>query len=531
MLISLKSISSKHWIVAIIAFSIVLRFNHIDQPYVDVFSWRQTSTAMMADNYYRTNWNIFFPEVSWGGPGPNYQGREFQTVSYISALLYTIFGQQDWIGRSVAAAFGVWGIFALYQLVRRVWDEESALVSAAVMAILPGGIFIDRSFLPDPVMVALMVTSLWMLAVHSQTGSRRALMVAGAIFTWGALSKITGLMVGLPAIYMMLTILRRQKELSLRRLVPIAVAGTISLVPVVAYYLWAKHLASSYPPYHFAGSGNWIWVKGIGAWLEELYYLPELFQSGRYWLWTPPVAILAAIGIIAPSFRARSSQPAPWTFHWWLFAAGLYYFIGARELVDNPWNFHIFNPAVAALAGQGIVAIVALVAAVVPPMLPEQSVWHRHAKSAIAIFCITAAIATITGVGHVRLKSLYARPYGQESYELGLMLRAVSEPDDLVVTMASDIGDPNVIYYSRRRGWTFPPASNDIDWSRLPEDDADSIRMFEDLQSRGAAWLAIARERQKDFWTQHPQLVEYVEGNFERQSEGNAGWIYRMQRP
>ena len=71
----------------------------------------------MADNFYDTNWNIFYPEVSWGGDGPNYQGREFQTVSYLAALLYVIVGQQDWVGRSVAVMFGLWGIFALYQLV------------------------------------------------------------------------------------------------------------------------------------------------------------------------------------------------------------------------------------------------------------------------------------------------------------------------------------------------------------------------------------------------------------------------------
>jgi nitrate reductase gamma subunit len=60
-------------LIAILVAAALLRFNHITQPFVDAFSWRQSSTAMMAENFYRRNWNIFYPEVNWTGPGPNYQ--------------------------------------------------------------------------------------------------------------------------------------------------------------------------------------------------------------------------------------------------------------------------------------------------------------------------------------------------------------------------------------------------------------------------------------------------------------------------
>jgi len=65
---------------------------------------------------------------------------------------------------------GLWGIFALYQLVRLVWDEKHALVSATVMAVLPGSVFVDRSFLPDPAMVSLITTCLWMLVAYHFAG-------------------------------------------------------------------------------------------------------------------------------------------------------------------------------------------------------------------------------------------------------------------------------------------------------------------------------------------------------------------------
>ncbi|MHB1179978.1 MAG: hypothetical protein ACYCZO_16830, partial [Daejeonella sp.] len=103
-----------------------MRGQDITQPFIDAFSWRQASTAMMAENFFKNSWNIFYPEVNWTGAGPGYQGREFQTVSYLAAILYQVFGQHDHIGRMIAISFGLWGIFALYKLVLLVWDKKHA---------------------------------------------------------------------------------------------------------------------------------------------------------------------------------------------------------------------------------------------------------------------------------------------------------------------------------------------------------------------------------------------------------------------
>ena len=135
-------------LIAILLVSIAMRAQAMFQPFVDGFSWRQTSMAMMADNFYRTSWNIFLPEVSWTGPGTSYQGREFQTVTYLTALLYNVFGQHDWVARGVRIAFSVWGTLAFYLLLRRLWDVPRAMTGSAVYAVMPGAVLVDRSFLP-----------------------------------------------------------------------------------------------------------------------------------------------------------------------------------------------------------------------------------------------------------------------------------------------------------------------------------------------------------------------------------------------
>lgn len=506
-------------IAGILLLALGLRLYQVTQPFTDAFSWRETSVAMMAENYFRTSWNIFYPTVNWSGPQPGYQGREFQTVSYIAALLYLVFGQVDWLGRVVPLLFGVWGVFALYQLVRRVWDEQHALAAAAIMAVLPGGVLVDRSFLPDPAMVALVVTSFWMLVAYLQTERPRYLLLAGLIGAWGFCTKIPGLIVGLPMLYAAVAILGR-RILRPKQLAALAGFGALALVPVVAYYLWARHLALTYPPYHFAGDGNWVWQDGLAAWLQKRYFLPQLWRHYKGWMWTYPVIMLVAAGVIARPPHVQAAEPGPrkarWVFHWWLFAGLIYYGIGAQELTANPWNFHILNPAAAALAGYALV----LVARLARQML------HRAAAPVAAV----ALLAAVVAFGQAGLNDWY-RPYSDQSYRMGLALSKISQPGDLVVTVGHSYGDPVPIYYSRRHGWGFPPADPAYAWDRLPSDDKVAIGWLADLRGKGGRWLAIVGERRKEIWQRHPELAREIERTCELKAEAGDYIIFRMLSP
>jgi 4-amino-4-deoxy-L-arabinose transferase-like glycosyltransferase len=510
------------WLLAgVLVMAAVFRFSTITQPFTDALNWREAWNATMARNFHRGNWNIFYPEVNWCGSVPGYAGVEFQTITYIAALFYAIAGEHEWVGRSVAAFFGLWGIFALYQLVRRVWDEERALLSAAVMAFLPGGVFIERSFLSDPAMVALMTTSAWMLIVYLQTDRLRFLLFSGAIGTWGVLTKPPGLVVGFAMIYATLTILRFRNKLKPRRLSVMGVVAVLALVPVIAYYLWALHLGRSYPPY-VPFTGFSLWDQGLHQWWDENYFLGRLVWWFSGWLWTPPVIVLVVLGILLP-LRAfdpekRTPAKAPWLFHWWLLGILPLYVVAAKELVLNPQNFHIINPAAAALSSDAIMTITWFLARIVRP---SSSVVVR--TSVIAVSLIIIAVSGTIAL----IRMCY--PYAQRDYELGLALRRISQPRDLVVTMASVLGDPIVIYYSQRRGWLFPPPPV-VDVSALPEDDHASIRMFEELRAEGAVWLGMVASQQAKLKRDHPVLLAHFQRTC-RLDERNPKWFIYSINP
>jgi 4-amino-4-deoxy-L-arabinose transferase-like glycosyltransferase len=512
-------------ILMILLVALVLRLYRIDQPLIDAFSWRQTSTAMMAENLYRQNWNILYPEVNWSGPGPNYRGREFQTVAYISALLYTIFDQQDWIGRGVSIAFSLLGVFALYQLVRRIWDEERALLAAAILAVIPVSIFIDRSFLPDPAMVALITTSFWMVMAFLQTNKLRYLILACFSGSLGLLTKIPGLIIGLPIAYAAIAVILPDWKRRYRDVFLLLGAAIVVLAPVVAYYQWAIYLARTYPPYHFAGWGNWIWNYGLSSWWSERFFISKLSHHTIDWLWTAPVLLLALAGILIPLFvrskRAREGPTSeegrntPWVFHYWILAGLIYYAIGAWELVNNPWNLHILSPAFAALAAQGTI----LVSKQVGRLLRFRKVQILH----------VGFVLLISSVWWKSTDFLYWS-YAKDSMQVGLALQAISEPDDLVMTIAESVGDTVGTYYSRRRGWVFPPPPT-VDWGMIPEDDETSIQLFEELRAQGADWFGIVNLQYDQLWADHRVLAEYISRASKVQVKTEGYVILRLLQP
>ena len=426
-----------------------LRLLYINQPFIDLASWRESDDATIADNFFRGHLNIFLPEISWNGPGPNYVGYEFQLTTYLASVLYHLLGSHDWIARGIAVGFGVWGVFVFYKLVCRAFDEKQALVSCAVYAVTPIGIFVDRSFLPDPIMVSLVLTSFWMLVAYLQDGRPKYLTIAVAAAIFGLLTKISGAIVGLPALYAIVHQMPTRAGAQLKYFCQMFAASILVLVPVVTYYAWAIHVSKTYPPYHVAAKENWIWDSSFKLWFESNYFLPKFAYLAVHWLWGIPLLGLASIGLLsAPINYGKASLP--WLFHFWLLAVAIFYAFGARELVINIWNLNIADPALAGLAAQGLLVL-----------------WIATSRFGKVVLLLL--VIAVHGLALKNLRVLY-HPYARESRELGLALARASQPTDLVVTIARDIGDPTAIHYSHRRGWVFPPPWPGVSWGDIVDE-------------------------------------------------------------
>ncbi len=495
------------YLLSILIIAIVLRVWLIDQPYIDVLSWRQTSTAMMAENFFKTNSNIFYPQVNWSGPGPSYNGREFQTISYISALLYHVFGQHDWIGRLVAVIFGVWGIFAFFRLVEIVWNSAHALAGAFVMAVMPLSILVDRSFIPDPVMVALVVTFLWLFVRYLQTQEQKYLVLSALFGCLGFLTKLPGMLIGLPALYAFIHISKAGNQLTAFRTKRVVFAGVIVFIPVVLYYLWARHLSVSYAPYHFAGAGNWVWNEGLASWVSSKYFLGNFYRIAQHLMWGPVISVLFFLGLLSFPLSIKKADEivhnakAPYFFHFWLLAFAFFYAIGARELTTNFWNFHIIDPVIAAFAGRSIVSV-----------FNFQRKRKLFPYSGIVVIGVLLLLSS-----YVIMKRNHDEQTTISGYKMAQDLKNISKEDDLVVTLPELCGDPFPIFYSHRHGWTFPPMELDkklYETSKIPDTSQECIDIIELLRNRNAKWFAVVQKQINLLQDESPEFYKYLNKNF-----------------
>ena len=214
-------------------------------------------------------------------------------------------------------------------------------------------------------MVSLVVTSVWMFLAYLQDRRIRYLGWGVTIGTLGLLTKISGLIVGIPVLYITWRLLPLQGNVWLKYLFCLMIASILMLTPVIVYYVWALHVSHTYPPYQVAARGNWVWDAGFTIWLQNGYFLPDLFRIAKL-LWGVPLLALALVGLLLPSMRDEGSNLS-WLFHYWLLGGVVFYGFGAQELVINIWNFRIVDPALAGLSAHGLlVAIAALRASPYP---------------------------------------------------------------------------------------------------------------------------------------------------------------------
>lgn len=471
-------------LAAVMILAFALRIQDVSQPLVDYFRWRQASTAMMADNLPANNWNPLWPEVSWTGDQRGYQGREFQTITMAAAALNSLFGWRDWHGRMVAVICGTISTLALFRLVSLLHGHRRGLLTAAVYAVLPGAIMIDRSFLPDPAMLAILLLSLWFLAEGLQRKSPLWLVAAWIAGTFSLLAKLPAA-AALPAVIYLVAKAAPEGHRS-RYLAWLAAALLSSMAIVAPYYMWVMHLGHTYPPFHIAGRG-WLWESGIVDFWNNDFNLWIFYWHIETWLWTPAVLLLALPGFISSCLTNERMDSVPhacnfpWFFVSWAFGCTVFYILAAGELRDNSWNLHIFNPVISAFAGAGIASMLEG-----PRFNSSLLRQYLMAGSAILVIIVT---------GRAPLRSLKDDSVGKIDYAIGRRLENTSSAGDLVIASGTTAGSPVAILYSRRRGWLFPPATDmrNQDCTLFSGDGPPAVATLNSLISRGARWFGVAK--------------------------------------
>jgi 4-amino-4-deoxy-L-arabinose transferase-like glycosyltransferase len=464
-------------VTAVAVLGVAIRLVHITQPFVDAWSWRQSDVAMIAENFYRNGFNVFFPQINWAGSTPGYVGTELPLVPLLAALLYVLFGVHEWVGRAVSVAFFAISVPFFFLLVRRVYTGRAALAALGFYVAAPLSMFTSRSFMPDMPSLSVALMALYLFTRWLERGS--PLGFAGASVTLAVALLVKPFMATVGFAFLYLAIVKYGRGwVRMRRLWALA---ALAVLPSLAWYAHAYYLSVSSAPYHFFGAGR----VGLGS----LEGYGRMFEEAAWASLTPPMTALGMVGLFV-----RPKCPHGYVFHSWLIGVLIFLVTVARHY--HQWYPLALVPIGAALAGAALDHLAD----------PLARAWGRALAA-----CAGLVLYLSLGVfAYTQVAPLY-QPSAMPAFKAGLELRRSSPPDALIAVV--DSGDPTAIYYSGRKGWHFPR-----NFGGPVAQDSEAISELETLRRDGARYLVFLRDTR--WWLDHyADFARHVNASYRRLSE------------
>lgn len=169
----LRSWARKHeagLLIALLVLATLTRLYRVTNPLLDWHAWRQADTASVTREYVKHGIKPLVPKyldlsnTPSGTDNPNgYRMVEFPLLNIGTASLLRVLPQLplEQTSRVVSLVFSVLGLAALYGLVRSVSGRTIALMSGLVYAVLPFSVYYGRVVLPEPILIGVLLTSLY----------------------------------------------------------------------------------------------------------------------------------------------------------------------------------------------------------------------------------------------------------------------------------------------------------------------------------------------------------------------------------
>ena len=460
---------------ALLGLGVVARLYHINAPPCDFLSWRDTQTLMVAGNFYEERMNLFVPAVDWrtteevaerGVVG----GTELMVVAYLTAILYHIFGVAFWVGRVAPIAFAVLGAYFFYRLVERFENTACAATATLLLTLSPYYLYCGRCQMPESFALAMSFAALWRYDVWLETGRGRHFLGAAALAVLMMLGKPQmGVMV-IPMAFLTFARFGRQTPAKGRLYLFAALVG----VPFAVYMWWTSYVLIPRTGISFSGPAAF----NHGRHLANPHYYLQI--AGSVWAWsiTPPVFVLALVGLCVPPRNRGVAFAAAWLAG----AFSLFVLMPGMTAANGYYQIVLAPPFV-------LLAARAITAGLAGPRL-------RYA----AVVGLVLAMAWPLMIA----KSLYRQDH-MADYHCGTWIRDNSPEDALVLTSSPS---PATLYFSGRTGWT--------SWKeRYGKGTVFGADLINKVLPLGASLLAISVPHDRFDSSYYPEFSEIRDGLYD----------------
>lgn len=301
--------------------------------------------------------------------------RLFITIDKPAPWLWTnvvtvrLFGLSSWSLLLPYALAGTATVLLLANLVRRIWGPPAALLAAIVLATTPVFLAVDRSNLPEPMLILCLVASAWALVRGLESGRTPWLLAAMILVGFGFNAKLLQAWIILPALGLSWLAFA---PVSLR--IRIAQGFAAVAAVLVASFWWG--LLVDYAPWgtkpYIGGSsdgsflGLVVGYAGLGRVFGGESNLSGSFfdggpgvlrmfnaENGGQIAWLLPLAAICLIAVAVQAGRERDRLRLGATTVWGLWLAVHLILFSSVKGIYHPYYTAALAPAIAALVGAG----------------------------------------------------------------------------------------------------------------------------------------------------------------------------------
>jgi 4-amino-4-deoxy-L-arabinose transferase-like glycosyltransferase len=228
--------------MVIIVAAVAAHLYKIDSPILEHHDLRQVDTAAIARNYYENGMRFFSPQVDWGGNSGGYVESEFPIYTYLVAILYSVFGWHEYLGRVLNRFFYIPSAILLFLLARQLYDQQTALLATAYWSFLPLSFYFFRSFQPEALASLCTVGGLYFFVRATEEGKLAFWLSSALGIAIACAIKPTNLYLGLPLLYLAF----RKHKWGFLRQSALWLFAVATILPAAAWYTYAKSLWEAY---------------------------------------------------------------------------------------------------------------------------------------------------------------------------------------------------------------------------------------------------------------------------------------------
>lgn len=412
-----------------ILFFFILRLFNINSPIFDSHNWRQSDGYAIARNFFEIDANILYPRVDHAGNLSGIMGSEFPIMNYLVHWLYVLFDVDWWQGRLLNLVVSSIACYFFYKTIFLYIKKEIALTSTLFL-IASLWFSHSRKFMPDVFSSSLVIIAIYFGWTFLKTKQNRSLIVYFILISFGLLSKLPAFVITAflaPAIF--------NSSIQINRKIVFVAVSILAVLPSVWWYFyWAPKLTLDYGYYYFfmgsdiSTSLSFLiseWQNTLSRYYSDaIHYVGFLFYIlGVIYIFIKKektlIIIFSCAFIFQVSFMLKGGET---------FAHHTYYIIS-------------------------FVPIMVVFAAYFTSLIKQK--WLRIGLVSIVV---------IEGVLNLQ-HDFMPRPNLAYRLDFENISDKFTKKQDLIAV--NNDGNPALLYFAHRKGWTISSNSNDAKYEEL----------------------------------------------------------------